>query len=274
LTWFAWADPASAAINLGMTGPPSACTGDSFLYFQTQPPTDTTYVSPGAGTITSWSHQANGSAGQTVGLIVLRKVSDPLTYTQIAHDGPRAMTVSALNTFPVNIPVQRGDVIGLNSGNVGTTSAHGCFLAIPFLGLNFAYHNGAVADNVPTPFTQSINGVVNVSATVEPSNQFGIGAATRNAKRGTATLSVSTQWPGEVIASGSGAVVSSARESATLNVPGEVTLTVAATGKAKKKLKRKGKVSLPISVQFSPTGGAPATQSTTVALKKKLKKRK
>lgn len=262
--------PAHAALTLGMTGSPSACTLGSYLYVQTAPPPSVTYASPGAGTITAWSHEANGSVGQTVGLIVLRKASGPLAYTQVAHDGPRALTPNAPNTVPVSIPVQQGDVIGLDSGNVGATGPHGCFIATPSVGFDFAYHIGALSDGESDDFIQSNTGVINVSASVEPSNSVALGSLARNKKQGTATLTATLPWPGELTSSGSGVVTSSA----TAPTPGDVQLPIVATGKAKKKLKKKGKVPLGLTLTFAPSSGSAGVQQTKVVLKKKKKKKR
>ncbi len=50
-------------------------------------------------------------------------------------------------------------------------------------------------------------------------------------------------------------------------------LLIAATGKAKKKLKRKRKVRLAVTIQFTPNGGVTSSQTSTVILKKRAKKR-
>jgi hypothetical protein len=73
------------------------------------------YVVPQAGTLTSWSTAAGPGAGQAVSLKVYRPVSGT-TYSVVGQDGPRALTPSVLDTFPIDIPVQAGDVIGLNDG--------------------------------------------------------------------------------------------------------------------------------------------------------------
>ena len=53
------------------------------------------YVVPATGgitawTLTSWSHNAAADLGQELTMKVFRKVADPLTYTVVGHDGPRA----------------------------------------------------------------------------------------------------------------------------------------------------------------------------------------
>jgi hypothetical protein len=53
---------------------------------------------------------------------------------------------------------------------------------------------------------------------------------------------------------------------ATASGPVEVELAVKAAGKAKKKLRRKGKMTVEPEVTFTPAGGAPNTESTSVRL--------
>jgi hypothetical protein len=77
------------------------------------------YVVPGPGTITSWSTQAFGSQSpQLLTFKVFRPTAEALTYQVIGHDS-RQLASPGLNTFPVDIEVRAGDVIGLHpdSGN-------------------------------------------------------------------------------------------------------------------------------------------------------------
>jgi PASTA domain len=73
------------------------------------------YVVPQAGTLTSWSTAAAPGAGQTLSLKVYRPLGGTV-YSVIGEDGPRALVPSVLDTFPIDIPVAAGDVIGLNDG--------------------------------------------------------------------------------------------------------------------------------------------------------------
>lgn len=67
------------------------------------------YVVPSAGAITSWSTQVGPNPGQSLGLKVFRPAG--ASYQVVAQDGPRGLN-PGLNTFPVSIPVQAGDVVG------------------------------------------------------------------------------------------------------------------------------------------------------------------
>jgi hypothetical protein len=73
------------------------------------------YVVPEAGTLTSWSTAAAPGAGQALSLKVYRPLGGTV-YSVVAEDGPRALTPGVLDTFPIDIPVEAGDVLGLNDG--------------------------------------------------------------------------------------------------------------------------------------------------------------
>jgi subtilisin-like proprotein convertase family protein len=108
-----------------------------------------------------------------------------------------------------------------------------------------------------------------------PSNAMTLGKAVLNKKKGTATLPVTVGDPGQLTLSGNGvATVASPRVSKAVAVagPGTVNLPVRATGKKKKKLNSTGKVSVNVTVTFTPTGGTARSTPATVTLKKTLKK--
>jgi hypothetical protein len=106
-------------------------------------------------------------------------------------------------------------------------------------------------------------------------NKFTIDSVTRNKKKGTATITVTVSFPGELTGTGKKAQVTStggATISKAVGV-GQAQLLVKAKGKKKKKLNQKGKVKLNLAITETPTGGSPITQSVKVKLKKKLKKK-
>jgi CSLREA domain-containing protein len=112
-------------------------------------------------------------------------------------------------------------------------------------------------------------GAVEVGATstlptdpTPPSNDISFGAVTRNKRKGTATLAVSVPSAGELALAGNGLKAASA----TASGAGEVALSVKAAGKAKRKLRRKGKKTFTPAVTFTPVGGAANTESTSVKL--------
>jgi hypothetical protein len=115
-----------------------------------------------------------------------------------------------------------------------------------------------------------------INSAVQVRNAFTIEAITRNKKKGTATITGSVDFPGELIGTGKGVKASSAGGAVISKAvgAGQAQLLIKAKGKKKKKLKRKGKVKLNVAVTYTATGGSPTTQSLKVKLKKKLKKKK
>jgi hypothetical protein len=188
-------------------------------------------------------------------LKIFRKIADPDFYRAVAHDGPRPLAPGVLNTFPVSVPVQAGDVLGLNAAD----SSHGtaCRFGAPFeSGLRDRIGN--LADGDQGAFSADLGDRINVSAVVSPTNTFTLGAITRNKKKGTATLTATVPNPGELFGSGKGVKVASAAvTSKTVTAPGEVKLTIRAKGKKKGTLNETGKVKVKPKITYTPTGATP-----------------
>lgn len=266
--------PAGAAITIGAlapgTSPETNCGGG--------PPRDqvipvvtsgNSYVVPGTGVLTSWSHNAAAGAGQLLGLKVFRHLGGP-EFMALAHNGPRALAPGLLNTFPVNIPVSAGDIIGLTLGDGLPPEA------CEFEGTSYEWNGPSgmpLADGGSTVFSRLSNPIyaLNISAVFEPTNSFALGSITRNKKKGTATLTLNLPNPGELTGSGKGVKVANAAViSKTVSAPGKVKLTIRAKGKKMTTLNETGKVEVRPKITYTPTGGDPSTQSLKVKLKKKL----
>jgi hypothetical protein len=109
-----------------------------------------------------------------------------------------------------------------------------------------------------------------------PSNSFHIGGVIRNAFGGTAKLLVDVPGPGELTLRGKGvksrppeARLAQRPSAKAVSGAGTVTLLVKPKGTKKRKLNRKGKVNVRLTVTFTPTGGTEASQSKKVKLKKR-----
>jgi hypothetical protein len=262
--------PAKASVTLGQLSPNPesvSCSTSAVDFVQPTVTSGNPYVVPGAGTITSWSHNARSGANQTLTMKVFRKLADPSTYIAVGHDGPRPLAAGTLNTFPASIPVKPGDVLGLNRASPNITA---CFILVP--GETYLFSPGNLADGAPpVPFSSASNQRPNISAEFVPSNAFTLGKAKRNKKKGTATLTVDVPNPGQLTGSGKGVKVASAAGaviSKTVTAPGAVKLTVKAKGKQRKTLNETGKVKLKPKITYTPTGGDPNTQSRKLKLKK------
>ena len=73
--------------------------------------------------------------------------------------------------------------------------------------------------------------------------------------------------PGSVTLTGKS--LKTRRATKNIAVAGTVRFGIAAAGARKKKLNRRGRVSVKLAATFAPTGGDPATQVLNVRLKKK-----
>jgi len=119
----AFAGQASAQVTLGQLAPTSPASGEcgegasGSFFWKLELGGGASYEVPApGGVITSWSTRAAGGAGQFLTLKVLRPAGGS-SYAVVGTDGPRALAPSAVDTFPVNLAVQAGDVIGTYNGS-------------------------------------------------------------------------------------------------------------------------------------------------------------
>ncbi len=157
------AAPAGASATVGQTGAPAICTG-SFDRLQPTVTSGNTYVMPAAGTITSWSTQAIAGGG-TLGMKVFRPLGGA-GYMVVGHEGPHDLTGGVVNTFPANVEVKAGDVLGtftpLNPNDPGC--------AFPVPGETFLGRAGSLPDGGQGDFQQATGFRMNISAVLNPSN--------------------------------------------------------------------------------------------------------
>jgi hypothetical protein len=274
----ALAAPAAHAVTIGQlpaTVPTPSCSSNTDRAMLTVADGNS-YTVPSTGgvtnwTLTSWSHFATTNATQQLTMKVFRKVSDPTTYMVVAHDGPRDLTPSQINTFNVNVPVKAGDILGLNG--LSSPSSNACIVSTANPADTYLTLNPGVADGQTAVYGTNSQFRMNISGEVTPTNTFAVGTTTRNKKKGTATVSFDLPNPGELSGSGTGATVSSAGATISKSVTaGTAQLVIRATGKKLRKLKSKGKVQVSPTITYQPTGGAASSQTLTVKLKKKRKK--
>jgi hypothetical protein len=116
---------AGAATQIGQTFLPghNCVTGPGTTYLQTGS-SGPTYTVPSRGVITSWSYQG-GSSPPNLGFKVGRATGGANFF--IVGEGAVQTTVAGqLSTFPVRIPVEPGDVIGIqlaSNGECGSDAA-------------------------------------------------------------------------------------------------------------------------------------------------------
>jgi hypothetical protein len=268
---------ATAAVTIGQTGPVSGLCSQNQDWAQRVVTSGTPYIVPSIPpatslSITSWSHFAHSNPNQQIKFRVYRPVMG-LTYQVVAQD-VHSLTPSVLNTFSADVRVQPGDILGISNGpdtpNMGCGT--GAFSETD-LSNNTSNTPPGLALGDQVTFVTIGGSRLDVSAVVEPTSRFTIGATTRNKKKGTATLAVDVPNPGELTVSGSGFREAAAVTATSVPAAGAVLLKIKATGKKLKKLRRKGKVKVSPSITFTPTGGSSSTQSTQLKLKLNLKKR-
>jgi hypothetical protein len=271
--WSGVASSSAGAVTIGQlaAAPTNTFCGNANSdYLQPTVTSGTTYVVPPFGaTITSWSTQAGASApGALVSFKVFRGLGGN-TYQVVAADTPRTIVPFSLNTFPINIPVQPGDVIGFNLVN-GNVAAHTCDFTVP--GESYLFLFPGLSPGQSGNYTQvSLNARLNVAAEVKPSNEFTLGRLTRNKKKGIAIQKVEVPGPGTLALAGKGIKGISATASKAVNGPGTVNLKIRPKGKAKKRLNSAGKTKVKASVTYTPTGGDPNTQARKAKLRKVLR---
>lgn len=270
------ASPAAASITLGQLAPGVSPPG--YLDGQCGGPvpgdllqqtvsSGNSFVVPGPGVITSWSHNAGDGTGMTLTFKVFRHFGGAL-YSAVGHSGPFPLLPSAVNTFPTNIAVSGGDIIGLRipTGVAGVA----CDADTPGdggeLGTAADIADGQSGAFAPSaPFYR-----VNVTAVFEPSNSIAPGSITRNRRRGTATVAVNIPNPGELTVSGKGVkgAIAAGANTAQAVSPGSATLKIKAKGQQLQKLNSTGKVKLKPTIIYTPTGGTAGTQQLKVKLLK------
>jgi hypothetical protein len=263
------AGPAAASVTVGQVAPGAVTScSTAFDFLQVSTP-DNSYTLP-TGVITSWTHRSQAGSGQQVILKIFRKTADPARYQVVGLDGPHPVTQNTTTSFPANLAVKAGDVLGISgAGGLGNI---GCFFAGPG---SIAFRNGNLPNGGDGDFTvdPSTNKRLNLSAVVTVTNSFTVGAVARNKKKGTATVTATLPNAGELILAGNGVkAAAGARASATVAAPGDVQVVIQAQGKKKRKLVKTGKVKLNATLTYTPTGGDAASQSVAVTLKKKTKK--
>ncbi len=228
------------------------------------------YTFSETGTVTSWSHNAFVAPSQMMTMKIFRKVSDPDIYQVVAHDGPHPISSGLFNTFPANVHVEAGDLLGLNANPAGCV----------FLGTTadtfLSRGSSDLANGQAAQFSPGTGSRLDISAVLEPSNAITVGAATPNKKKGTATLDLTLPNPGALTASGTGVQASSAggANASRAVTAGPTQVLIQATGKQRKKLKKKGKVTLSVVITYTPENGAAANQTVPVKLQKKVRKKK
>jgi hypothetical protein len=157
---------ASAATVIGQTssGGDTCAAGSTASFVQSQSASSAYSVPAGGGVITSWTHNAQGGAGQMAKLKVYRPHPGPNGFLVVGHSDPAPLS-PGISVHPTRLPVQAGDVIGIT--NAGSASIRCTFTG--GAGDLEASSGLDAADGFPVTFGATTNAKrVNVSAVVEP----------------------------------------------------------------------------------------------------------
>lgn len=168
-------------------------------------------------------------------------------------------------TFDTSLPIHAGDQIGLGATNSAGTPISGV--------TGDSFQNFAdFADGSPSgaPLSTSSDSEVLFNADVEPTNVFSLSPSQPNRKRGTATIVATLPNAGSLQIQGT------AIQPQTLTFPAEgpQTATLLPAKPTKKRLRKKGKASAAVSFTYVPKFGSGTTQTVTVPLRQKLKKKR
>jgi hypothetical protein len=267
----ACASPAAASVTVGspLTGPVSGSFGGTATeanFALGEPGARVT--SPVNGMIVSYRAKL-GDVGR-VAIRVLRPAGGS-AFTGAGTSTPTTPPATGLQTFSANLPIQAGDLVGLDlvdfSSNIEEDAVSGSTI--------YEWgNNGFLADGqTASPANIYADHELAFNAEIAPTNTVEVGATQRNKKKGTATLTLTLPNSGDLTASGSGVSVASAAAAVISKsvAAGAAQLVVKATGKKKRKLNQKGKVKATVAITYTPNFGDPHTQSVQVKLKKKLK---
>jgi hypothetical protein len=272
---------AAATVTIGQlapASPPAAnCNQGPQDLAQISAVTGAPYVVPdNAVSMTSWSTNAAAAPGQMFEMKLFRNLGTPASWMVVAHDGPHPLTPGVVNTFPVDIAVHPGDVLGLNTVNANSVP-NACTFSAPQD--DFATNPGDLADGASANFQLvSLGGRGNVSAAlrVHPSNDFRLGSVRHNQARGSAGIEVNVPGPGTIALYGNGiktqpGLTGRAVASRVVSGSGTVRMKVRPKPATKRKLRRRGTTHVTAHVVYIPSGdfpGVPNSQTRTIVLTK------
>jgi hypothetical protein len=167
-----FAAPAAGATQIGETFPVTGGCRAGFTWLASASPNGT-HVAPFDGVITSWSFHAGATAPQ-LKLKVARPVG-PTSYTIVGDTGVHNTAPNVLNTFPAQIPVLAGDVIGFFT----VTGPHPCLR--PNTGHNYVVNSADLPPGATATFGGEINQQLDISAVLEPdADKDGFGDETQD----------------------------------------------------------------------------------------------
>jgi hypothetical protein len=221
-------------------------------------------ASPVNGTVTTWRIRAGISSGPAA-LRVVRPLAGGL-YSSGGATSQVTPATDAISTYAAQLPIQRGDLIGVDC--CGASSTFFTASGPPTSRLDF--EPGPLADGPGTAPVDSDGFEVLINADIEPTSAFTV-AKGRQKKGGAITMIAQLPNVGTLTAEGTKMKPRLLKASSAEAGPGPVSVTLATTKAAKARLAERGRVKLGVKVTFTPMGGSPATQTLKVKLRKKAR---
>jgi hypothetical protein len=222
--------------------------------------------SPVNGTVVRWRIRVGSPTG-VINLRIIRPLGGGL-FTGAGTSASVTPPINATTTYAAQLPIRIGDYIGIDCCERPAPSAEFFRADVPAIRDEW---QPSLADG-GTGRAPTGTFLYEVALNADITTTFTVNAIRRNKKIGTATLTVTVPFAGELTGAGKGIKVANAAvNSMTVSAPGSVQLLIKARGrKKKKKLNSTGKVKVKPKITYTPTGGEPATKSLKVKLKKKL----
>jgi hypothetical protein len=152
------------------------------------------YTVPSNGVLTSFSYNSGTHPGG-VALLLLKPTAVPSQYDVAARSGVQAVVASALNTYPVRIPVQAGWQVG----SVVTANLMNCVFA-GVAGDEVGYGTFAAATDQQLNVAGGVAGRANIAAVLEPDADLdGFGDASQDLCPQSAATQAACPAPATVI---------------------------------------------------------------------------
>jgi hypothetical protein len=222
--------------------------------------------SPLNGTVVRWRIRVGDSTRPT-NLRIIRPLGGGF-FTAAGTSASVTPPINATTSYATELLIRIGDYIGIDCCSPGPPGAEFFRSGVPAIRDEW---QPSLADGGPGRPPSSAN-LYEVALSADITTTFTVKGITRNKKKGTATLTVTVPFAGELTGAGKGIKVTNAAVSSTTVVaPGSVRLLIKARGRKKKrKLNSTGVVKVKPKITYTPNGGEPATKSVKLKLKKKL----
>lgn len=226
-------------------------------------------TSPINGTVTTWRLGVGNESGPTAFRVVHRLPDG--SYTGGGTSAVVTPTLNMDNVFPTNLPIQRGDLIGIDCCAVpGVT-----YFTADHSGQRIFFEPGFLGDGATGAMPSGTdNFELLLNADIEPTSAFTL-SKVRRKKGGAISVTAQVPNPGTLVAGDPHDYALGAPGNKALLLkpdvadvsPGSVTVTTRPTQRARDILARRGRLRVHAKVLFTPKGGLPSGQTRTVKLK-------